>query len=86
MRLQAFLPTAADSPTEKDFLKQMGRARWQTNVNNHSSYRETSVDVGFDEAAYGALDCFNLFSNLKEFVTSNLRGIEWSAARAVKLE
>jgi hypothetical protein len=86
MRVELFLPTGANSPTLFDFEVQLDRAVWKRSVNNHCTYEETAFTVEAKEVILGALDSVNIFSNLHDHVSSQLRGIEWLAVKAVRLE
>lgn len=85
LKLDLFIPTGFNSPTEFDFTVQLDRAKWNRSVNNHDTYREFSAEIPFDEGL-GALDSVNVFSSLPNFVTNQLRGVEWLSIRAVRLE
>lgn len=86
IRVEAFLPTGLNSPTEFDFLMQLDREKWNRSVNNHESYREFALEADFDEDLFGRLDSVNVFSTLPHFVSNQLRSIEWLSVRAVRIE
>lgn len=86
MRAETFLPTEENCPTEEDFKLQLDREEWSTSVNNHDTYTETETTFSFDEAAFGALDSVNIFSTLPNYVSEQLRGIEWVSIRCVAVE
>lgn len=80
-----FLPTGINTPTEDDFLMQMDRERWNPSVNNHDTYRQFSAEVPFD-LGLGELDSVNIFGEPQNFVSNQLRGMEWLSVRAVRIE
>lgn len=86
MRLEAFLPTGQDSPNLFDFEVQMDRRVWKPSVNEHSTYRQTTLIFDHQEASLGTLDSMNIFSNLAYSVSQELRAVEWLAVKAVRLE
>lgn len=85
MLLELFLPTGKNEPLPTDFAKQMGRAIWLTSVNNHVGYRKVTVSFAFNEAYRGVLNAFNIFSNVPNYVSYELRAIEWAEVKAVRL-
>lgn len=86
MRAETFLPEAENCPTEEDFQIQLGREDWSTSVNNHDTFVETETTFSIDEATFGVLDSVNIYSTLPNYVSEQLRGIEWVSIRAVAIE
>lgn len=81
--MSLFLPTDNSDVRADDFELQLNRSVWNTSVKNHSAYREIVTSVAVDEGSLGPLDTFNIFSPLPDFVTSQLRGVEWLSAESV---
>lgn len=86
IRADTFLPEAENCPTEEDFQIQLDREEWTTSVNNHDTYVETETTFTVDEATFGAFDSVNVFSNLPNYVSEQLRGIEWLSVLYVATE
>lgn len=84
--MDLFLPTGANAPTEFDFEVQLDREKWKSSVNNHDTYREFTLTVPSNEAILGALDSVNIFSNLADHVSSQLKAIDWVSVKAVRIE
>lgn len=85
IRINIFVPTGRNVPTESEFLLQMEREQWQTNVANHDTYEEFEEEIAVDENTYGDLDSVNLFSNVPNYTSEQLRGIEWVSVKALRL-
>lgn len=82
-----FLPSGQDSPTESDFDRQLARSVFSKYINNHSSYRETVVEVPpIDEDSLGFLDTVNIFSSIKNYASSELRGIEFLSVKTFMID
>lgn len=86
MKVDVFMPDSRDTPDEFDFEQQLERAKWLPSVNRHGSYQEFSLPISVNESSFGELDSVNLFSDIPNFVSSDLRGIEWVSVRAVRLD
>ena len=85
--VQLFLPTGPDPVDFKDFDKQMRLTNYSTSVNRHSGFSQVaSVTIDPQEATYGYLDTFNIFSNPPVETTAELSGVEWCEVKAVLLE
>jgi hypothetical protein len=86
--LDLFTPTKSaivSSPTEEDFLTQLDREKWNQSVNNHGSYAEFSSGIHFDPSL-GGLDSVNIFSDLPNFTSNQLRAVEWLSVNAVRID
>jgi len=80
--IELFVPSGRDTPTEQDFERQLKREVWNTSVPRHTSYREMTVRTDLNEAAYGALNAFNMFTDIENYVATDLAGIQWVSTRA----
>jgi len=85
VRVDLFLPTSASAPTEEDFKTQLARARFTQYVSNHQSYVQTTLNLEVDPLMLNSLDSVNIFSNITNYVSTELRGIEFLGIRSVRM-
>lgn len=85
MRMTLFLPTGQSTPSRAAWKKQLGNSVWQQSVDGHQDYRETVLNFASNEAGLGTLTALNVFSNLANIVTSQLRGIEVLDLKGVRI-
>lgn len=86
MRLELFAPEGLNAPDEYDFLVQEDRHAWKSSVNKHDTFAEFELETAVDENTFGSLDTVNVFSNMPNYVSEQLRGIEWVSIRALRLD
>lgn len=83
MRLETFMPSDGASPTVDEFIDQLDTEEWQRNIGNHTGYIQNTLEFGGPIAT--ALENIAIVSTAPNYVSEQLRGIEWLAVRAVRM-
>lgn len=86
IKLELFVPTGRNEPTQFDFEEQLDRSTYQVNVNNHSQYAAYSATFTHNEVGLGYLNAFNICSDLDDIETAELGGVEWLDVKAVMIQ